>query len=360
MIPIILKSRILVIALAFSFSAYGQTDPIPKEGIATIIDLFNEKPVVAIGETHGHEQLYEFLTKLVQTEGFYTNVNDILIEWGNALYQDELDQYISGKEIEFEELKKVWFNTTQSPVDPWSTDVYYKLLTTIRNLNSQIPESERIRVIAADPPILWKNISTNEDYLNARGSRNDFYAQKVIDDVLSKNRKALLISGGAHFGYHNATTINQKVEAEYPNAVAVVLAKSGLFKGAEDKEQQLNWPAGTLVNVKDTWIGLLPGPRMMVMAPSANDNNASSTNTSGTSTLSAPSGPPSKFKRQDYFEYLLYLGPAEDISYGKIDVSIYQSDSVWNELNRRSQIRFNHKLIKSTRENGVLRPEAYN
>jgi len=355
--------KLLIIALICCSNMYAQKDPIGTEGIPTIIDLFQQKPIVAIGETHGHLQLYQFLTKLVQTEGFYKNVNDILIESGNALYQDILDKYISGEDIEFSDLQKVWFDTTQSPVDPWSIDVYCNFLKTVRELNSSIPKNYRIRVIAADSPISWKDVNTNEDYLKQRGNREEFYTNIAINEVLSKNRKALLINGGAHFGNHRETTVNQRIEKVYPNTVTVILGKSGLWKGNEDKEEKLNWPIGTIAKVKDTWIGLLPGPRRIAMvAPTNNDSKKSTTTSSAPTPVPAqrPMGPPSKHKRQDYFDYILYLGPEKDLKYGDIDASIYTSDELWKELNRRSMIRFNNKLIEDSRKTGQIRPEAYN
>jgi uncharacterized iron-regulated protein len=355
--------KFLIIALICYSNMYAQKDPVGTEGIPTIIDLFQQKPIVAIGETHGHLQLYQFLTKLVQTEGFYKNVNDILIESGNALYQDILDQYISGGDVEFSDLQKVWFDTTQSPVDPWSIDVYCNFLKTVRELNSRIPKNYKIRVIAADSPISWKNVNTNEDYLKQRGNREEFYTKKVINEVLSKNRKALLINGGAHFGNHRETTVNQRIEKVYPNTVTVILGKSGLWKGNEDREEKLNWPIGTIAKVKDTWIGLLPGPRRITMVAPTNNDSKKLTTTSSTPTpvpVQSPMGPPSKYKRQDYFDYILYLGPEKDLKYGDIDASKYTSDELWKELNRRSMIRFNNKLIENSRKTGQIRPEAYN
>ena len=171
----------------------------------------------------------------------------------------------------------------------------------------------------------------------------------VINNVLYKNRKALLINGGAHFGNHSPkkNKVNQRIEKEYPNSVTVILARSGLWKGNKEKEMALNWKSGTIAKVKNTWIGLLPGPRRMSLAsPSSNNNNIQSTLQS-------------KYKRQDYFDYLLYLGPAEKIRYGEVDNIIYLSDEVWKELNRRSMIRFNNKLTIESRTSGILRPTAY-
>ncbi|WP_298288990.1 hypothetical protein [uncultured Lutibacter sp.] len=355
--------KLLIVALICSSNIYAQKEPVGTEGIQTIIDLFQKKPIVAIGETHGHLQLYQFLTKLVQTEGFYKNVNDILIESGNALYQETLDEYISGKDVEFSDLQKVWLNTTQSPVDPWSIDVYYNFLKTIRELNNLIPKNYRIRIIAADSSISWKNINTKEDYLKERGSREEFYAKIAINEVLSKNHKALLINGGAHFGDHRVTTVNQRIEKVYPKSITVILAKSGLWKGNESIEEKLNWSIGTIAKVKDNWIGLLPGPRRIAIVTPTNNNSKKLSSTSNAPTsvsIQKPIGSPSKYKRQDYFDYILYLGTSKDLKYGNIDASIYTSDKLWKELNRRSMIRFNHKLIEDSRKTGKLRPEAYN
>jgi len=354
---IIMKNLLFLFLFCCGFIS-AQNEPIAQKGIPTIIDLFKEKAIVAIGETHGHQQLYDFLDKLIQTEGFYKNVNDILIESGNAFYQETLDKYIFGENVAFEDLQKVWLNTTQSPVDPWSVDVYYKLLKTIRVLNSKVARDHRIRVIAADPPMDWKLINSLEDYETTRGSRDAYYAQTVIDKVLLKGRKALLINGGAHFGNHSPkkNKVNQRIEKLYPNSITVVLATSGLWKGNEAKEAQLNWSLGTIAKVKNTWIGLLPGPRRMMMSATSTGN----TQAIATAPTAVSTRPPSKNKRQDYFEYLLYFGSRKAIRYGTIDPSIYQSDKLWKELNRRSFIRFNHKLIEATRATGELRPEAYN
>jgi uncharacterized iron-regulated protein len=355
-----IKMLFLVLGVMVNGSIMAQNEPVGQEGIPTIIELFNQKPIVAIGETHGHLQLYEFLTQLIQTESLYKNVNDILIESGNALYQDTLDKYISGEDVKFENLQKVWVNTTQSPVDAWSVDVYYNLLKTIRELNSRISKEDRIRVIAADSPIDWINVNTNKGYLDARGDREEFFANTVINEVLSKNRKAILINGGAHFGNHRTTTVNQRIEKEYPNTVTVVLATSGLWKGNEQKEKQLNWSPGTISKVEDTWIGLLPGPRRIMMTTQTNSNASTAVPSTSTSApTQIPAGPPSKYIRQDYFDYILYFGTSEELKYGNIDASVYKSDTLWEELNKRSMIRFNHKLIEETRKTGDLRPEAY-
>tara|TARA_R110002073_G_scaffold313380_3_gene485336 strand:- start:42714 stop:43763 length:1050 start_codon:yes stop_codon:yes gene_type:complete len=347
--------KIVLLLVLISNIAFSQVKQIPEDGITKIIALFKEKPLIAIGETHGHKQLYQFLTKLVQSEGFYKNVNAILIESGNALYQKTLDKYISGEDVPLSELQKVWMNTTQSPVDAWSVDVYYIFLKTIRELNNKNPKRYQIRVIAADPPIEWMNVNTNKEYITARGSRNKFYAKTAIEEVLNKKQKALLINGGAHFGYTNAKKVNGIIEKTHPNTVTVILATSGLGRANKAMEKKLrNWPKGTITKLKNTWIGKLPGPRRMVMRTS--NQNSASTNPMPTTNSTKPKGT----LKEDYADFLLYFGSIDEIEYGTIDAKIYRSNKVWKELNRRSLIRFNNKLTEKSRKTGELRPVAYN
>lgn len=335
-----MRKIIIILTLIFGFYTKAQNKQIPEDGITTIIKLFDKKPLVALGETHGHKQLYQFLNKLVKQENFYSNVNIIAIEAGNALYQKTLDDYIFGKDITYDELQKVWINTTQSPVDPWNVDVYFNFLQTIRNLNKSLPQKQQIRILAADPAIEWSQIKTKTDYEKARGSRNSFYSKLVINEVLNKNKKALLICGGAHFGYTNSKKINQIIEKSHPKTTTVVLAVAGLGRVNKKYEQKLSdWKNGTITKLKNTWVGELPGPSRVF--PGSKQK------------------PKAKLK-QDFADYLLYFGSSENLEYGKIDTKIYNSDSLWKELNRRSLIRFNNKLKPETRKTGILRPTAYN
>ena len=349
----------LTLFIIFTTSSFTQeADPVPLDGKRTIIQLFEYRPLVAIGEIHGHSQLYDFLNDLMLSPAFHSIVNDIVIEGGNALYQPLLDDYISGKNVTKAELQKLWLNTTQSPVDPWRHHNYWKLLQTIRALNQGLSENQRLRVIAADPKIDWPEISSLEEYEAARGNRNEFYSQTVIEEVLKKGRKALLIAGGAHFGNHESSNrfINQRIDQAYPNSVVVIQAPAGLGPSNSKLEEKLaNWPLGTITAVKDTWIGSLPGFSRMPIQASPDPG-------------STPSSPPNVIRRTStssptkemMYDYLLYFGPFSSVAYTEIDSQPLNSDELWKELNRRSMIRFNNPLIPESRQTGELRPTAYN
>ena len=52
----------------------------PIEGIRAALD---DHFIIAIGENHGHEQLYEWLELLLRNPGIQERVDDIVVEYGN-------------------------------------------------------------------------------------------------------------------------------------------------------------------------------------------------------------------------------------------------------------------------------------
>ena len=54
----------------------------------------------------------EFLTSLIRHPRFAGTVNDIVVEFGNALYQDIADRYVAGEAVGRDQLKQIWENTT--------------------------------------------------------------------------------------------------------------------------------------------------------------------------------------------------------------------------------------------------------
>ncbi len=65
-----------------------------------LVNAFDRFPLVAFSEPrHGAGGTREFLTSLVRHPRFAGTVNDIVVEFGNARYQDIADRYIAGEPI---------------------------------------------------------------------------------------------------------------------------------------------------------------------------------------------------------------------------------------------------------------------
>ena len=128
--------------------------------------------------------------------------NDILVEFGNSLYQDVIDRFISGQPIADDELKRVWQDTTMASTI-WDRPIYEDFFRLVRAVNATLPQGRQLRVLLGDPPVDWKEVRTREDLQRASAGRSSHPAEVLIREVLAKGRRALVIYGGAHLWRQN-------------------------------------------------------------------------------------------------------------------------------------------------------------
>ena len=139
-----------------------------------LVDAFDRFPLVAFSEPrHGAGGTREFLTSLVRHPRFAGTVNDIVVEFGNARYQDIADRYVAGEPVPRDQLKQIWENTTVVS-GVWSAPMYEGMLSEIRNLNESVPLSKRIRVVLGDPPIDWSVVTGTGRRRHERLARRAF------------------------------------------------------------------------------------------------------------------------------------------------------------------------------------------
>ena len=163
---------------------------------ATLLQLFDTYDLVAVSEFHRANEVHQFLRSLIQSKGLSDkHVTNIVVEFGNAKYQDLADRYVMGEQVPASEVRQIWQNTTQFLA--WDSPLYEQFFRTVKEANSQLPRPERIRIILGDPPIGWEITHTKADY-ERYADRDLFYANVVEREVLNRNQKALLIAGGLH------------------------------------------------------------------------------------------------------------------------------------------------------------------
>ena len=66
---------------------------------AAVLRAFERHDIVMLGEIHGNKQEYAWLRSLVATPEFADRVDDIVMEFGNSLYQKSVDGYVSGGDV---------------------------------------------------------------------------------------------------------------------------------------------------------------------------------------------------------------------------------------------------------------------
>lgn len=166
--------------------------------ISAILGAFESHPIVALGEgLHGNDQAHALRLALVRDPRFPTVVNDIVVEFGTSRYQTIMDRFISGSDVPYAELRKAWQDTT-NPTPIWDTPIYEGFFRAVRDVNVSLPGDRKVRVLLGDPPIDWRTVRTRDDLVRWIGRRG--HAVDVIKhEVLSRNRRALVIYGDGHF-----------------------------------------------------------------------------------------------------------------------------------------------------------------
>jgi hypothetical protein len=172
-------------------------EPKPEDATRAIIRLFDQHDIVMFAEIHSGKQEYEWLCKLVKTPGFSDHVDDVAVEFGNALYQKDVDRYVAGDHVPFDQVQKAWRNmiVSTAPVSP----VYGWFYQAVRDANLQSPGRHRIRLLMGSPPGDWDKIKTAQDLAPYEAQREQWYLHVVKDEVLARHHRALLIMGAMHF-----------------------------------------------------------------------------------------------------------------------------------------------------------------
>jgi hypothetical protein len=96
---------------------------------------------------------------LIRDPRFTATVNDIVVEWGNARYQDRLDRFVRGENIPDKSLRQVWQDTAQ-PTTVWDAPIYEEFFAAVRAVNASLPALRKLRVLLGDPPIDWDKVHT--------------------------------------------------------------------------------------------------------------------------------------------------------------------------------------------------------
>ena len=245
--------------------------PDPQLPTTAVIEAFNQYSIIALAEAHRLQEEHDFITSLIRDPAFPMKVNDIVIEWGNALYQSTLDRYMAGEEVPLSELRKVWRNTGFSPFAPWDAPVYERFFQTIRSVNQQLSPPRRLRVLAGDPPVDWGKSRDEITAIKQRHPRDRHFAEGVINEVLSKNRKALVLMGGNHlyryswnpYSDQQPETVIDLLDRYRPKAVFVIMAHAYESRNAELEARLAKWPRPSLVILKNTWLGMIETERLM-------------------------------------------------------------------------------------------------
>jgi hypothetical protein len=189
---------VVTIAVGHALQTASPPAAIPVEAISAILDSFRAHNIVALGESHGNEQIHEFRLRLIRDPRFAGTVTDIVVECGNARYQDVMDRFIRGEDVPYISVRQAWQNTAGSPATTCDLPINEEFMQAIRAVNAGNRNDRQLRVVLGDPPIDWDSVKTTADHQKWIDLRDRHAADVIQREVLDKRRRALVIYGGAH------------------------------------------------------------------------------------------------------------------------------------------------------------------
>ena len=224
-----MKTLILAIVLAINglLSAEAQPIIIP-DSIASyvhfvdqqkysakdyIISIFDKYDIVIFSERR-HDELtqYKLLADLFADERFYSRVGNIFMELGGSNYDNEINNYLLSENLSAQQSNKkaleIQRNISWYPL--WNRYNQHFLLTSLYQVNKNLPEQLKIKLHPSDLAINWNDIKTAKDIgakiLNqsvqvgrdsVMGSNIVSYIER-INTSAAKRKKYFIILNSAH------------------------------------------------------------------------------------------------------------------------------------------------------------------
>lgn len=317
------STRIFVILLMTNVICGAQTEPKVQGATRAVLQAFQSHDLVMLGEIHGNKQEYEWLRSLVGTPEFANRVDDIVLEFGNSLYQQAVDRYESGGDVPLEEVQGAWRDTVASVGPP--SPVYESLYQAVREINLKRKGKHQIRILCGDPSIDWKQVKEAKDISPYLNTRDQFYAQVVETEVIAKHHRALLIMGTFHFLRHfdmmptrKQFDIEQHLRTAGANPYLIVFGTNTVDRPGDLDPRFASWPIPSIVPLAHNWVGELPAIPVVI----------------------GGHGPAlSNLKLKDAADALLYLGPPASLETVQMPASELTGTPYGNESERRRKLQ---------------------
>jgi hypothetical protein len=327
------------LAVCLGAFAPSRSTPLPPfvDGVTAIVSILDSVPLVAIMDEHLLAQEGEFYQRLIRDPRFAKKANDIVVEFGNELYQSVADRYVRGERVPLDSLRMIWEDNTQGPLLTTSSPMYADILHVTRAVNASLQPRRRMRVLLGDPAVEWKTI-TREQLWEVHKQRGDRMRELARDSVVGKGRRGIIIGGGTHLHRDRQPASEPFQDGKWKtlgDRVFIVDVHQG-FGGTASRFEPVmdSLPLGSLLRVRGTFLESIELDDALQQTPVPGDTTV----VSGPPT--APPGmrrPDAGLTLADHIDALLYLGPIRSYTAVFADVDRIRRDPArLAELNRRS------------------------
>jgi hypothetical protein len=285
---------------------------LPVDPIVAIVDAFRSHSLVGLGEPHRNEQAHRLRVALIRDERFARVVDDIVVEFGDARYQDVVDRFASGGQVADNVVRQVWQNTTQGHT-VWDVPIYEAFFRAVRELNASRPKMSQLRVLLGDPPTDWENVRGWDDVARpmANYARDRHPADLIRREVLAKGRRALIIYGDGHLWRHAGFPTLVSLLEESTGTNVFTIGSANLADLGAVQPNADSWPAPRIAVVKDTVLGVKEFSHYFPVPP-GNDELRS-------------------LRLQDQVDAIAYYGPRKTLTTSELSPALC-GDSVYMKM----------------------------
>ena len=286
-----------------SRSLEGSAQPQVRDATDVIAEALRTHRLVLISEHHWSVPVHEQLRRIIADSKVASLIDDIVVEFGNPLYQRVIDRYIAGESVPMDSVRLAWRNTTQ--LLAWDSPLYERFYESVRALNADRAPDRRIRLLAGDPPIDWTRTTRAQDIPRTYGFRDIETIGIIEREVLAKGRRALVVIGEEHVVRTTdpapgappkpleRQSLGEALHHKHPGTAFLVGTVAGDASRLGRAIRQ--WPNGAMARISGTSLGL------------------AAATIRGTDTTSyGPLVPaaPGEHRLQDLFDAVLYAGPS--------------------------------------------------
>ena len=283
-------------------STEGDAQPRVRDATDVIAEALRSHRLVLISEHHWSVPVHEQLRRIIADPKLSGLVDDVVVEFGNPLYQSIVDRYIAGDPVPMDSVRLAWRNTTQ--LLAWDSPLYERFYESVRVLNASRPPDRRIRLVGGDPPIDWNRTTRAHDIPRTYGFRDIETIAIIEREVLAKGRRALVIIGEEHVLRTTdpapgappkpleRQSLGEALHQRHPGAAFLI----GTVVGDASKLARAvrHWPNGSMATIGGTPMGLAAA-------------SVRGRDTTSESALIAAA--PGELRLQDLFDAVLYAGP---------------------------------------------------
>lgn len=219
-----------------------------------IFAAFQRHPLVGLSDDHALAQEEDYYVSLISDPRFAKEVGNVVVEFGNASQQQTIDHYVNGEDMPYAELRNVWGDTSYVGWFPTVTALgYLNFYAAVRAVSAKLPIEERIHVWLGGRPVNWAKVRTGDDLAKYIGGQADRFTADLIDQqILSKNKRALLIYGTFHF--YDKGTLAELVRQRHPGSLFVVTPYTGFAdKSCSERfeSETASWSSPALIAADD-------------------------------------------------------------------------------------------------------------